>query len=378
MQTKKHEITIDIATRVVADDEDFFVIHPGSDYSLYSEFARRSVVFLDFPDLRLDFGNRPSKASLRQSVVRSMDLRDWIRSGKEGAAPSRAEEDYENADFGRRIGRYVGAIERLYYDLKPGTIVVVPGPGPYDDVLIGQIEGKATAVRDIKLYPGETLPARRVKWIGRKTKAYFREEVRDRFGTPNPIYQLDRSLREDILKAGFDQYVIGGVYATRFRTTEAEFSSFDDESIQVFVNLISGAVAAAELGESKAASIGFRDARRFLRENREWRPDMSAAIESPGFIRFASEHITPLVIAAMFAIAVSTAPGASIAGSINVINSAAGAGDDCAYQVSQHIADAMKLMKFDDLQDACVDIRDAKEDTGLSTSIRVVPNGTKP
>lgn len=370
---KSKQVTVDIATRVVSADEDFYIIHPGSDYSLYRDFKEKSVVFFEFPDLRLDFRHRPSRESLREAVVRSLDLADWIRGGSEGDSPSRNPEDYKGTDYGRRIGRYVGAIERLYYDLKPGTIVIVPGPSVYDDVLIGQIEGRPTTLRSASVYPGEDMPVRRVKWVGQKPRTQFRAEVREKFGTPNPITQLERSLREDILKAGFDQYVIGGVFATRLRTTEQEFSSFDDQSIQVFVNLISGAIAASSFGESGEGSIDFKAARSYLREHRDWAPDMAAAIESPGFIRFTSEHITPLVIAAIFAVAVSCSPGQPVPTDINVINSAVTTtNDDCAPTVQAHIAEAMKLMKFDDLEEACVDIRDAKEDAGISSSIRVI------
>ena len=372
---KQKPVTVDIATRVVSQDEDFYIIHPGSDYSHYADFQKNSVVFLDFPDIGLDFTEKPDRSKLREAVIRSSDLSDWIRAGSHGTAPSRDPKDYEGADFGRRIGRYVGAIERLYYDLKPGTIVAVPGPTVFDDVLIGQIEGKPTTRKSASLYPKESMPVRKIKWVGRKQRSAFSAELREKFGTPNPIMQLERSLREEVLRAGFNQYVIDGVFAARLRTTKQEFNSFDDESIQAFVNLISGAIAAAQLGEDKPGTIDFRAARGLLREHRTWAPEMAAAIESPGFIRFTSTHLTPLVIAAILAVAAACSPGQAMPSDINVTNSAfSTTTEDCSAEVQAHIAEAMKLMKFDDLEEACQDIRDAQSDTGLATTVRIVPD----
>ncbi len=54
-----HIIEIDIATRIIGEDEDMYVVRPGASYSLYDDFRREGAVFLDFPDLPFSIENKP-------------------------------------------------------------------------------------------------------------------------------------------------------------------------------------------------------------------------------------------------------------------------------------------------------------------------------
>ena len=83
-------VKVDIATRFVGAREDMYIIRPGDGFSLYEDFVRQKAVFLDFPDIRLNFaGGRPKRDALRQAVVRSMELRSWHRAHRVGDEPSR-------------------------------------------------------------------------------------------------------------------------------------------------------------------------------------------------------------------------------------------------------------------------------------------------
>ena len=205
------DFTVDIATRVVGPDEDIYIMQPGEGYWLYEHYDRFGRVFLDFPGLELDFeAVEPIDATFRQMIVRSVAISKWIDSNKIGREPSRDLSDYLGQDFGLRLGRYVGAARKLYFELLPGTIIVVPGKHYYDDVLIGELVGKPEMFSRKKLYYGESVPARKVKWLRRKPRSAFRMEIRDKFGTPNPIMQLDRSLRGDKLKRDMINFLTTG------------------------------------------------------------------------------------------------------------------------------------------------------------------------
>jgi len=368
---RQPSVTVDINTRIMLPDEDIYVVRPGSDYSLHSDFVRRQAVFLDFPDLGLDPHQRPSKEWLKEAVIRSMELRDWHRRGRRFAEPSREQSHYKGKAHGRKIGRYVGALERLYFDLKPGTIVIVPGSGPYSDVRFGEIRGAGTNVGSVSLYPEESLPGRRVRWLAAKPKAMFSPKLRDLLGHSTPVMQLSRSLREEVLKAAFDQYVIGETFTARFKTTEEDFSTLDDYDIQTFVNYVSGVLLSADQGGTKTLTI--HEAVNLLRKNREAVPELTSNINSPGALRLLSTKLTPITIGVLLAVALSgssTEPPEEI----HVINSAVSVADICAFEVQEQAMAAIKLMDLDSWHQICVAARDAQESTGFSTTISVVPD----
>ncbi|WP_292045585.1 MULTISPECIES: hypothetical protein [unclassified Brevundimonas] len=365
-------VKVDIATRFVGAREDMYIIRPGDGFSLYEDFVRQKAVFLDFPDIRLNFaGGRPKRDALRQAVVRSMELRSWHRAHRVGDEPSRDPADYVDAAKGRRVGRYVGAIERLYYTLPIGTIIVVPGPGYFSDVLIGELEGPPVVVNDISLYPGESVPVRKVRWIGKKPKARFGPILRDRLQKPTPIMAIDRSLRHEILEAAFDQYAIGETYSARLKTTEADFSTLDDYNIQSFLNYVSGVLAAVEEGHEPAKLMDMSAALAVLKANRDLVPELTANINSPGALRLFNKKILPITAAVFLAVATAGIDGAV---DIQIVNSAVAGDDPCALEVQEQAMAAIKMMDLGAWHKVCVQARDAEQATGLSTAIKVIPD----
>lgn len=366
------QLVVDIATRVVRSDENIYVIQPGEGYHLYGQFARSSAVFLDFPDLGLDLTVKPEWRRLREHIVRSLKIRDWVNGGKRGKEPSRDIADYEGEDHGRRLGRYAGAVEALYYDLPPSTIVLVPGPYIDDPVLIGELKGRAQTKSWKGLYAGEPMPIRRVHWLRRRPRLAFSPEIRARFGTPNPILQLDRSLREEVVRAAYDQYVFEDEYAARLTTTAADFSTLDDFNIQSFVNYVAGVLAAYDVGV-RDRELTFDEALGYLEANRGLVPELAQSINSPGFQRLYNATIAPLVIGALLTMGTSSVAASDHPVQLQVVNSAAAADDPCAIAVSTRAEEAMKLMKLDEWKRVCERAQRAKAHTGISTSMKATP-----
>lgn len=368
-------LKLDIATRFQGPAEDMYIIRPGESFSLYRDFIEQNAVFLDFPDIRLDFSNRPSKYNLRKDVVRSMALQGWYRGGKIGTQPSRNPIDYSESVHRRRVGHYVAAIERLYYTLAEGTIIVVPGPGYFSDVLIGELVGPPTTLNKIRIYPGEHLPVRRIKWIGRRAKARFGEKLRERLGKSTPLMAIDRSLRHEILEAAFDQFSIGNQYSSRLVTTQEDFSTLDDYNIQTFINYASGVLVAVGLNRDRN-NITIIDALELLQNNRHLIPELKSNINSPGAMRIFHSNVLPITVAVLLAIATSS--DAISPDTINVVNTAVDGNDPCALQVQEQAMEAIKMMDVDSWHKVCVQVRDAAKSTGLSTSIKILSNQDRP
>lgn len=364
-------LEIDIATRVVGPTEDFHIVRPGKGFTLYQTFDRQSVVSLDFPDLDLEaFAAAPRGSVLRRELAqRSAIIRQWHLGKRKLSEPARDIESYKGRAYKAQLGKHIASIERLYFQLEPGTIIIVPPPSPYDDVLIGVLEGGTETISNVAIYPGEAMPVRRVRWLGRRAKGGFSASARERLDNPNPLIQLDRTLREEFLRAAYDQFVIGDNFTARFRTEADEYSSLDDEDITSFVNYIAGLIAHYE-ENGDAERISAAEAAALLRELRDRVPELSVNISSPGFLRLLSARVDPVTIAAFMALAMSGATPAA-GQTIKVVNSAAGPQDPCALVVSKQAEGAMTIMNFDETKVYCDRLRGAASHVRLRSSMKV-------
>lgn len=362
-------LEIDIATRVFGRAEDIYIVRPGADFALYDEFRAQSRVFLDFPGFGLNPAQPfPEQAEARVMATRSIAVREWHLAGQAGVPPDRDLASYRRKVHGRRVGKYVAAIRRLNYDLPVGAVIVVPGPHLFSEVLIGEISGSRVAV-NIPAYPDETLLGRDVRWLARRPKARFSEEFVEKLKTRNPITQLDRSLREEVLRAAFGQYVIGDHFTARLETTEDDFSTLDDLTIQTLVNFVAGAILASEQGLTEEGSLGIVDALDLLRAHRDAVPEFTSNINSPGFQRLLGATIAPLVIIMVMTAAMS---GEAVAAdNLAAVNSKGTAQDVCAIRVQEKAKAAVKIMRIDDLQRACEQIVATQKQVGLKTSMKV-------
>lgn len=363
-------IEIDIATRIIGDDEDMYVVRPGASFSLYDDFQREDAVFLDFPDLPLSLTQKPkTNTTLREIVARSIEIRDWHLK-KRTSEPSRDQAAYKGKAANRRIGKYVGAIQRLYYDLPVGTVIVIPSKTYIGDVLFAELSGPTERRKAAHAYPREDMMVRPVRWLGRKQKASLSPDLRDAMGRPTPVMQIERSLRDEIAKAAFQQYVFKGTNSTKFLTTSEDFSTLDDLNIQLFNNYVAGLLAAEEAEVPEGTALTITEALRYLRDRRDLVPELDQSISSPGFQRLYNEHIAPLVIGALMTAALS---GTAIAQSteIRVKNSAMLKQDPCAVQVEERVRGSMKLAHYDEFRQMCEALKETKKGTGLKTTMRV-------
>jgi hypothetical protein len=204
-------VEVDLNTRIVGADERMYVLFPGESYTLFNTIKHRSVLALDFPSLELGktrMGDVPT--DLQSRVAMAVRVRNWHKAGRDiGNAPSRDLKDYVRFSRTEARALYMGAVEAVYFDLKPGTIVVVPGSGHWGEVLIGEVVGDSiTAVTDAN-YPGESIPARRVRWLAIRPKSDFTEALIRRLPTPNPFTILPREFHEEVLTLAFDNVIYG-------------------------------------------------------------------------------------------------------------------------------------------------------------------------
>ena len=320
-------IEIDIRTRVFTAREQIHILFPGEGYRHFPFFERNSLVFLDFPGIELPEVRPSSAARLKAQVVRSDKIREWrTADDKSRTEPSRDISDYATARQTARRTQYATALIKFGYDLPDGSVIVVPGPGPFGTVRVAEVNGPLRWVK-VPGYGDDLVPARSVRWIASIPKRRFSEDLINRLRLPIPLFILERSLEQEVVKLAYDNFVYGGEYVATFDTTNPVFDSVDDFNIQAFVNLVAGALVALEEGE---ANNGFDldDALRVLSLHTSQIPEMNSNINSPGFVRYITQDVTALIIATVMAIALSSTPLSASA--FQIVNSAAGPDDPCA------------------------------------------------
>jgi hypothetical protein len=376
-------IEIDIATRIVGDNEDMYVVRPGASFSLYDDFQREDAVFLDFPDLPFALDQKPNSTVLvREIVTRSIAIRDGHLGKLEN--PSREQADYTGQSTNRRVNAYIGAIQRLYYELPVGTIIIIPGKTYIDDVAFAEITGPTERRKAAKAYPDENMLVRPVRWLAKKQKASLTPELRAVLGQPTPVMLVPRDLRAEILKIAFKQYIFKGLNSTRIMTSTKDFSIVDDLNIQLFNNYVAGLLAAREAEVPDTETLGISSALGYLKDRRDLVPELDQSISSPGFQRLYGNHIAPLVIGALMTAALSipattltammtvalASPATAQTAEIRVKNSAMLKNDPCAVDVQQRVNGSMRIAHFDEFLEMCAALKRTKEDTGLSTSMK--------
>jgi hypothetical protein len=288
--------------------------------------------------------------------------------GKAGE-PQRDPKAHKGTGKGRRIGKYVGAIQRLYYDLPIGAVIVIPSKSYVGDVLFAEITGPVERREAARAYPGEPMMVRPVRWLGKRQKAALSPALRDLLGMPIPVMQIDRSLRDEIAKYAFKQYAFKTLNSTKITTSEEDFSTLDDLHIQMFSNYIAALLAADEAGVKPGANLTLMDSLRYLHDRRDLVPELDQSISSPGFQRFYNDHIAPLVIGALMTLALSGEAFAQDA-NIRIQNSAMLKGDPCAVQVEERVRSSLRLAHFDEFQTMCKNLQETKQNTGLKTSMK--------
>lgn len=366
-------IEIDIRTRVIRSDEKFHILFPGEAHSLYRAMAEREAVFLDLPGFEL--AGARSFAGLdriKERIGYSDAVKAWLREGGDlSSVPDPSLDAYSILRGSQRKLLLAGAIQRLYYDLKPGDIVVVPGPGYHTDVMIGEIVGSSATMLVPEIYGQVLVPARRVRWLARKQKRLLSSDLIARLGTPNFLVQLDKSLRSEILDIAFENYVIDGTYVSKFSTSEHSFNTLDEFQIQAFINFVAGALVAADGNDTKANSLTLDEAVELLTARPDLAPSLAITINSPGWLTVFDENVRPIALGVFLAIALSAEGAAADPAKIKVVNSLAPASDACAVEVDAAVKDAFTLMNYDAWKKACYRAQQAKSRTGLDASARL-------
>jgi hypothetical protein len=229
---------------------------------------------------------------------------------------------------------------------RQGDLVIVPPKSFTSDALVGEfVDGpfKSVNVKVDRLYLDDSLPGRRVKWLASIPKRKLPIRVIEAIQKPSAFFLLARSLRQEIYQQAYPSFVLGDeLYTSRFDVISLEFKAKDDFIIQSFFNFVAAntkAIAEGREGEVlDLPTAAFSD-------TGTYDPDLKTNVNSPGWLSLFSKHATPLIAAALLAIAMEIPPAAAVEaanqGTIVIGNPGAAPTDQCAQLVQSHVINHM-------------------------------------
>ena len=232
------EISIDIATKILPEDHNVFLVRPGSRYKLYPLFVSQNAMFFDLPGLELEKGVQFSDHDdIELRIRRSLALRLWYRSGRiHTTRPSVDLDSYLSSQVSaarRRSVRQLHGIGRGYFERSnKGDLILVPPLAFAADTMIGEVSGEASPDNRISVhsdfYGDDLLYGRKVKWRGGFPKNELSGKIIDLIQKPNAFVLLEKSLRARIYEKAYGNYVLSDRFVTRFETTSEIYDTSSD------------------------------------------------------------------------------------------------------------------------------------------------------
>ncbi len=287
--------------------------------------------------------------------------------------PSRQLADYGRVD--QSLFHLKGVIQGFFSRANRYDLVVVPPADILGQVLIGEFQDAPLQFTNLyipDLYDTDEVPARKVKWLARKSKAGMPLNLLKRFPKPNPFTLLDREFYQEIYSVAYGSYALEDAYTSRLDVTRADFRTIDDYKLQQIINAIAAMCQAVEQPPENGVGqdLEWDDIIEML-SNEDYIPDLSVNINSPGSLVLSCKKVVPLVIAAILSLAALDAQqtwSAAQADTIHISNSAVPdpENDVCTAKVAEETLEQIRMMGFQRWQRLCKKIAEVKASTGLT------------
>jgi hypothetical protein len=348
------------------------MVRPGSNYKLYGLFIQREMIVADFLGLELKPGVALKEQDrIFEQLARARKLRAHRREFSSDP-PSRRLEDYSYAKSDRAISQLHRILKGFFEIARAGDLVVVPPLSFSQETMIGEIidEPEAfTTTHFPSLYGDEVLYGRRVKWLARIAKGKLSPYFLDLISKPNAFVLIKNDERAAIYREAYGVYHVANDFRARFDVKDTEFTTTDDLYIQAFFSFV--AANSVRIQQGREVVDIHKGAFERLGENAI---DLQSNVNSPGYLNLVSRSISPLVAAALFALATSVgaeAVNSAEAGKVLVGNSR-DADDPCTAAVHAEVLQHLKLLGADRWAEACAIATQAANATGLSGQARIV------
>lgn len=366
------QITVDLRTRMLPPEHNVFMARPGQESRLYDDFIQGSMIGPELPGVNIVAGKAISdQSNLEDKLKKSAAIRSWATKGKSDEDyPLDRLSDYSDKARTRGASQFISILNGFFQKAQKGDLVVIP-PNAYSrNTVLGEFRDDPSDIRYLKVerYGNFALPVRRFRRLAEIPKRELPSALLDVIGKPLAFVEVRKSIRPFLYGVAYDSYVLGSDYNAKFEVTSPNYNTNDDFFLLAFLNFITANTRNVTIEGGKPI-LGLHTAA--FEELGEFAAELRTNVNSPGFLSVSSNFITPLVMAAMLALALQVGPDAAEAEKIIIGNSNAPADDPCTAEVEKSVWTQMKLYGLDNWPEACEMARRAAKDTGLKASPRI-------
>lgn len=354
---------------MLPEDHAIFKVSPGKTYRFYQAVRRSNAIFLDIRGLD-ELGPDPSEWS-DQEVLKIISDDRWmreLRSRERGNEPKGAE------GITRTDRTRLGFLKALLGEAKKGDLIVVPVEAYTKDVLIGELLDDPWKTRVITAADGEegeyNYIGRRVKWLAAQPKRLFSEEMIAALHTQTALFQIGRSLHEEVYRLAYRNFVYRNNFVAEFYTSKPHFTSEDSAVLSAWLNGFD------YLRYQIASNDGVALPESFYEMALAKLPDQSAAdlsinINSPG--AFVLRSATAFALALMAMLPLSGCDSKQIVDDgVEIHLKAVGSADgSCAIEVADEVRTYASTLSYARLETACELGRRAQYDAQVTTQARL-------
>lgn len=378
--------TIDVKTRVIADNTRIWALHAGRRRRYFDLFRELNIAFLELPGFVGGVEVFDDTQLLRRYVRLSEAVAEYVTTDASKlptlTPPSRNPLDYKDSPGDVGFNRFVGKVRSLYRQAAVGDLILVPGHGgQYGDILVGEIQSPFASTDRIAInrYADEEVPFRKMRWLPvRVRRRDLSVDLSKRLENSNAIIHLDRKrFGSEIFAFSYANYA-----ETNRSKAELEGPLYDDP-FDVFpaASLAKYFVAvflAIDLGEgAKLAGLSVDDV---IREY--YRPEITETFalkfSSPGNATL----ITRRAAIALFVLGgiASLAAGLPLLDSsvnISISNSRAAPGDATTAEANSKFQEFRNFLGAQELDELKKREKEAEDVLGLKIDVEIKDESDK-
>lgn len=294
------KIVIELDAYVIPDDHLVLKCSPGKTYRFYTAVRDAKVVFPDIRGLSQLEGT-PDQWTDKEILAVISDDR-WTRELQNRERGNKAQ---GSAGVSKLDRRNLTFLKRLFFEGKKGDLVVIPADGYAKDVLIGELLTDAGDLKSVEAKDGEyqgTYIGRPVRWRAEVQKLNFEPDLIKALHTQTAIFALGRSLREEVYRHAYSNFIYMGRYISEFRTAKQQFTAEDSAVVSTWLNgfdVLRHQIESAN-GPGLATESFFELGLRRLPAGEA--AELRINIQSPGEIFVRSQGAFALALMAMFAL----------------------------------------------------------------------------
>lgn len=379
-------VVVDPAVRIIAEDNQIFVLHPGQQKKFMQDFVESNAVFLDVPGISFAAPPLAADDTVQKKLRMSRQIRAWRnRNSPEADAPSRNLDDYKAGGQIESL-RFLNEVEDLYADAKAGDLIIIPGKGYGRTVFFGEFLNDFDP--DFVVYPprykGEAVPARKVHWIKQGVaKGDLSNKLIKLLQNRQAIIRVSApDMRHEVYERAYGDYVWGETSGNLVKVSADDVDLRDLTKAADLTNYFAAQFIALRKGELAAfLDLPFEEAIESYYD-KSYFGGVSVEIHSPGFfgrpMRNAAMAGYVSVMLALSASGISAQDGADliVQNSVNSIVSI------CDVHLEADLRQTMNMYANLELweEKICPKRQMTQETVGLSTDVevKVVDNAVAP